>query len=281
MISAGATPDTFLVDFSKAKRRKRAGLGGALESIFVRAPAPITVDGHALGQAIRAVMDACEFADVQGRPWLWNEYACFLARADHDRLRDVEESLRGDLLALLHEEMVRRDARMPDAFVVRLLVDEAEEIVVGGGVIRVRHRKDVAAIPEAPGEITMRADKPKKSKKPADDETNRDTGLRVVAASGSVAIPEGRRVALGRTAPDAGADHVALPGATTKINRQQVFLIVRGNEAEFTRAPGANPVEVGGRALAEGESCKVPLPTDLVLSVEANGKAAWRGTVRR
>lgn len=276
MITTGGTPDTFLVDFSKAKRKKRAGLGGTLESIFVRAPAPVTVDGQALGQAICAVMDACEFADVQGRPWLWNEYACFLARADHDRLRDVEESLRGDLLALLHEEMVRRDARMPDAFVIRLLVDEAEEIVVGSGVIRVRHRKDVAVAPEAPGEITMRADKPKKTAVPPADHTDRDTGLRVRGPSGAVAMPEGRRVALGRASPEAGADHIALPGAGARVNRTHVYVTVRGNEVEFTRVPGANPVEVGGRALAEGEALTVALPAELVL-----GAGAWRGTVCR
>lgn len=276
MIRAGDTPDTFLIDFSKAKRRKRAGLGGALESIFVKAPAPVTVDGHALGQAICAVMDACEFADVQGRPWLWNDYACFLSRADHDRLRHVEDSLRGDLLALLHEEMVRRDARMPDAFVVRLLVDEAEEIAVGSGVIRVRHQKDVAATVEAPGEITMRADKPKKAAAPAADHTDRDTGLRVRAAAGAVAIPEGRRVTLGRASPDSGADHVALPGAGPRVNRAHVQLKVVGNEAEFLRISGANPVEVSGRALGEGEGVTVPLPAELVL-----GAGAWRGTVCR
>lgn len=276
MIRVGETPDTFLVDFSRAKRRKRAGLGGALESIFVKAPTPVTVDGQALGQAICAVMDACAFADVQGRPWLWNDYACFLARADHDRLRDVEESLRSDLLALLHEEMVRREARMPDAFVVRLLVDEAEEIVVGSGVIRVRHRKDVAAMVEAPGEITMRADKPKKAPALAVDHTDRDSGLRVRGPAGAVGIPEGRRVTLGRASPEAGADHVALPGASARVNRTHVYLTVRGNDAEFTRAPQANPVEVGGRALGEGEAVTVPLPADLVL-----GAGAWRGTVCR
>lgn len=276
MITAGEGPDTFKVDFGRAKRKRKASIGAAIESVFVRAPVPVTVDGHALAQAICAVMDACDFADVHGRVWLWNEYTVFLARVDHDRLRDVEEVLRRDLMVLLNEEMVRREARMPEAFLVRLLVDDAEEVQVGCGVVRVRHRKDLAAAPVVPGEITMRADRIHRPAASAPEVTDRESGLRVRSAEGSVALPEGRRVCLGRAAPDAGPDHVALPGAGAKVNRRHVGVRVVGAQAEVSREAGANPVEVGGRALAEGESVSVPLPAELSLSL-----GAWRGTLCR
>ncbi len=277
MIRTGSTPGTFLVDFSKAKRKKRASLGAALEGVFVRVPAPALVDGLAIAQAICAVMDACDFADVHGRVWLWNDYAVFLARADHDRLRDVEELLRRDLMVLLNEEIVRREARMPDGFQVRLLVsDEGEEIVAGAGVVRVKHAKDLGQTPAVPGEITMRSDRIVKPSAPAPDTTDRDTGLRVRSGAGSATLPEGRRVCLGRAAPDAGADHVALPGAGGKVSRRHVGVLVKGAEAEVQREPGANPVEVGGRALGDGESVTVALPVELSLSL-----GAWKGTLCR
>lgn len=275
MITRGTSPDTFLVDFAKARRTRKASLGASIESLFVRAPAPVTVDGHAIAQAICGVMDACDFADVQGRPWLWNEYSLFLARPDHDRLREVEELLRSDLLALLNEEIVRRDARMPEGFVVRLLVDEADELGDGRGVLRVRHRKDLAVAPAAPGEITMRADKIARPAPRPPDSTERDGGVQVRCGAGATSLAEGRPLVLGRAHPDNGPD-VALPGASGKVSRRHVSVTVRGGEAEFTRLLGSNPVEVGGRALAEGESALVALPAELSL-----GGGAWRGTVAR
>ncbi len=275
MITRGANAGTFLVDFSKA-RRSRKGIGKSIESIFVRAPAPVTVDGQALAQAIVAVMDACDFTDVQGRAWLWNEYRIFLSRPDHDRLRDVEDALRTDLLSLLNEEIVRRDARMPEGFLVALVVDEGDELNEGRGVLRVRHRKDLAQAPVVPGEITMRADRIAKPAPKAPESTERESGLRVVCEAGSIGLPEGRPMALGRAAPDVGADHLALPGAGPRVSRRHISVTIRGNEAEIVRLPGSNPVEVAGVALAEGEAVRAVLPAAVGL-----GGGAWRGTVTR
>ena len=122
----------------------------------------------------------------------------------------------------------------------------------------------------------MRADKIAVPARPGPDSTERDAGLRVRSAGGSAAIPEGRRVSLGRAAPELDEGHVALPGAGTRINRKQVAVLVRGNEAEISREPGANPVEVGGQPLAEGEGVKVTLPVELSLS-----HGAWKGTLCR
>jgi hypothetical protein len=275
MIEAGTTPDCFLVDFARTKRPRKATLGQAIESAFVRAPVAVVVDGHALGQAICRVMDACTFADVQGRAWLWNEYSVFLSREDHDRLRDVEEILSRDLLALLNEEVLRREARMPDGFLIRLLVDEGNELPPGRGVIRVRHRRDTAQPPTVAGEITMRSDKlgaPDSSS----PHTLRDMGLRLVCEAGSVAVPEAGWVVVGRADPGAESGHLALPGATGKVSRRHVGLRVIGEEVSVRREAGANPVQANGRPLADGELVSMLLPVELVLS---NGD--WRGRLCR
>ncbi len=275
MIEPGSTPDSFLVDFARVKRARKSTLGQMLEGAFVRSSAPVVVDGHAIGQAICRVMDACTFADVQGRAWLWNEYCVILSRADHDRLRDVEELLAHDLLALLNEEVLRREARMPDGFLVRLLVDEGDELPPGRGVLRVRHRKDTAQAPKVPGEITMRSDKLGSVGK-GNAPTEREVGLRLVSAGGNVGIMESGWVTLGRADGGGGADQLALPGATAKVSRRHVSVRVVGEEVSVRREPGANPVQANGRALAEGDVVSMSLPVELVLS---NGD--WRGTLCR
>jgi hypothetical protein len=275
MIETGPTPDVFRIDFGKARRTRRPTFGQVLEGAFVRAAHPVVVDGHAIAQAICKVMDACTFADVQGRAWLWNEYCVFLAREDHDRLRDVEDMLAHDLLSLLNEEVLRREARMPDGFLVRLLVDEGNELVPGRGVVRVRHRKDTASAPTVAGEITMRSDRLVRA--PRDPSpTDRAAGLRVVCAAGSVEIAEGRMSTLGRANPEGGPSHVALPGATGKVSRKHLSVLVDGDSVRLRREPGANPVQVDGRALADGEEVTTTLPVELALS---NGD--WRGTLCR
>lgn len=275
MIESGGSPDVFVVDFARARRTRKATFGQVLESAFVRTPVPVVVDGHAIGQAICRVMDACTFADVQGRAWLWNEYCVFLSREDHDRLRDVEDMLSHDLLALLNEEVLRRDARMPDGFLVRLLVDESNDVKPGRGVVRVRHRKDTGAAPTVAGEITMRSDRlpgPVRDASP----TERGVGPRLVSAGGTVAVEEGRECVLGRADPSAGGGHVALPGATGKVSRRHVRVHVEGESVRVRREAGANPVQVDGAPLAEGEEVSTSLPVELVLS---NGD--WRGTLCR
>jgi hypothetical protein len=164
---------------------------------------------------------------------------------------------------------------MPDGFLVRLLVDEGGEVQVGHGVLRVRHRKNVAQAPTVAGEITMRSDRVP-GRGAEGGTTEREAGLRVTCAGGSIAVPEGVWVSVGRSDPAAGAGHLGLPGASGKVNRRQLSLRAEGAAAWVRRESGANPVQVNGRPLAEGEEVSIPLPVELVLS---NGD--WRGTLCR
>lgn len=273
-------PDTYDIDFSAAKRPKKLSLGEQLDGMFARSKAPVVVDGLALGQAITAAIDTCDFADATGRPWLWNEYRLFLQRTDHDGLRGIEEELGDQLRKLLSELFLRRDASVPSAFVVRLLPDEGESVQPGHGVLRAYRNKTIAVAPVAVGEITMRADRigsvPSTISHGGSEPTER-TGPRVEFTGGYLSLSEGRRWVLGRPG-GVGDDHLPLPGTASekKISRRHVALLLRGNEVEVTREVGTNDVAVNGVLLDEGRSTVVALPCEIVL-----GADKWRGVVRR
>ncbi|MFZ5480571.1 MAG: FhaA domain-containing protein [Myxococcota bacterium] len=249
-------PDRFRVDFAQARRER------GWRAVFAAKESP--VDAWAIGQVVIAALGRCPFKSVTGVPQPWNEYSLFLAREDHDRLRPVEAALQEELAPLLYEELVRIGASTVGALTVRLLVDDADDVAPGAGILRARHVPDAEAPAPGAGEITVRLDK---LKAPPPTPTQRVGGLVAVTPNGVVALPAGARVVLGRAHPGAGPDHVALPGAGPRINRRQVAVKVDGAEAEVTREPGdTNPVAVAGRALAPGESVRASLPVEIALS---------------
>jgi hypothetical protein len=84
---------------------------------------------------------------------------------------------------------------------------------------------------------------------------------------GERVLRPGLRHVLGRPHPDAGADHIPLPGAGPRINRRQAALVIEGDHVEITREPGdSNPVNVGGAALAPGQTIREKLPVEIQLS---------------
>lgn len=273
------SPDTFDIDFAAAKRPRKRSITEQFDTLFTRTNEPVMVDGLALGQAITAAIDTCDFADATGKPWLWNEYRIFLSRSDHDGLRGIEDALGDQLRKLLSEQFVRRDASVPNVFVVRLLPDEGDAVLQGRGVLRAYRNKSIAASPVAPGEITMRADRlgavPSISSH-GSEPTDRH-GASIDFAGGVLRVPEGRRRVLGRPG-GVGEDHLAIPGTehNKKISRRHAAILVRGNEVEVTRELATNAVEVAGNPVDEGRSVVVQLPAEIVL---AGGQ--WRGTVRR
>ncbi len=266
MIKPGPSPDTFLIAFA-AVPRKRSLLDAARA---LGTPAgPVRVDGFALGHVVAAALSACDFLGVDGKPLVWNEYALFLARGDHDRLRPLEDTLHIEVLKLLNQRMVEREATAVGPLTVRLLVDDGDGVTQGHAVLRVRHTKDVANIEAVPGEITMRSDRiaPKAVVPPPDpNRTQRDVGLRVESAEGSIVLPEGERVVLGRSDPDAAADHRPIPGAGARINRRHLALTVTGNSVVICREPGSNPVSVAGAPLASGATARATLPVVVTLA---------------
>lgn len=261
MLKAEA-PDRFRVDFAQVKRK------GGWWKVF-EPKAVVVVDGWAIGQAVVAALATCPFKSATGQPQVWNEFRVFLSRADHDRLRPIEASLQKDLGPMLYEELVRINAVTVGALTVRLLVDDADEVEPGAGILHARHVPDAQAPAPNAGEITVRLDK----LKPAAPSLSAGAvgtvpvdAVVVRGPKGDIVLRSGARHVLGRAHPDAGADHVALPGASGRISRRQVALRVDGDHLEIAREPDSNPVAAAGGPLQPGQSVREKLPVEIVLS---------------
>lgn len=256
------TPDRFRVEFAQVRRK------GTWWKVF-EPKATVVVDAYAIGQAVTAALATCPFKSAAGQPQVWNEYRVFLSRTDHDRLRPIEASLQQDLGPMLYEELMRLGAVTVGALTVRLLVDDADEVPAGTGMIHARHVPDSAATPAVNGEITVRLDK-LKTPAPAPSAGTLPVGAAILHAPGGELVLRGNvRYVLGRAHPDAESDHLAIPGATGRVNRRQLSLLVDGDQVEVGREPGeSNPVAVGGAPLAPGQVVREKLPVDLTLSGE-------------
>lgn len=252
-------PDRFRVEFGAVKR------SSGWKRLFSRDV--VVVDAFAIGKALIAAINACPMRTASGAPQVWNEFRLFLARPDHDRLRPLEHSLQRDLMPMLYEEMVRLNAVTVGGIVLRLLVDDAEEVEEGSGFLQVRYAADVDPGASA-GEITVRLDKPMRPPEgptPTAPVALADAVLRT--PSGDLHLASGVRYTLGRAHGDAGPDHIALPGASSRINRRQFSLRVEGGQVEVVREPGnSNPVQANGQALGPGQGVVLPMPVELVLS---------------
>ena len=251
------SPDRFAVHFSQVKR------SSGWRALFSKDS--VIVDGLAIGKALIAAIAACPMRSPGGAPQIWNEYRLFLSRSDHDRLRPLEAALQRELMPMIYEELVRQNAVTVGSVVLRLLVDDAEDVESGHAVLQVRYAPDIGSTPVS-GEITVRLDKlpAAASPVPTDRQLSGDVILRTPA--GELALSAGVRYTLGRADPDAGPDHLIIPGATSRINRRQLSVTVGGGHIEVTRDAGANPVSVGNQHLAAGQTVRERLPTEIVLS---------------
>lgn len=263
------SPDRFRVDFAQVKRTS------GWRALFSKDP--VVVDGLAIGRALIGAIAACPMRSPAGAPQVWNEYRLFLARPDHDRLRPLEATLQRDLMPMLYEELVRLNAVTIGGVVVRLLVDDAEDVEPGHAILHVRYAPDAENAPRS-GEITMRLDKLPGGGTPVPTQ-RLSLGEGVLRSpAGDLALQGGVRYTLGRADPEGGPDHLAIPGATARINRRQLTVMVSGGHIEVTRDAGGNPVSVGSQALAPGQSVRERLPTEIVLSGGELRLAALVGT---
>lgn len=256
---SGAT-NCFDLDFSKIKRKKafrfRLELGGP--------PEPVVVDGRAIGEAIGAAMTECPFESVRGRRQPWNDYHLYLCAEDHDDVRRLEGRLLTDLQDMLNERLLKLDADPVGPMNVRILVDDAGSVHRGHGRLWAFHEVAIPNTPKVQGEITIRFDKPVALDTAAGG-TDR-LGVRLRGPAGEIPLPDGQKVWLGRADSNPQPDHRAIPGADSKINRRQLWVRVIGDQAEIGRDTNANPVSVGGTALAGGGSTVCALPVELDLS---------------
>jgi len=282
VIESTRDPNKFKVDFAKVPRPSPPGLLERARVIFTSVAAASILDPYAIRSVLVAMMDRCRPLDVNGAPWLWNHYTFFLAETDLAGLAPMEAEIRAQVLPVLHEELIRRGVTHRRSVVVRWVPDENGEVPPGAAVIWGQRLDDVASAAPIRGEVTVRGDRIVKESKDQHPDTERDYA-RLSSKSGSVGIPEGRRCVLGRDTASGessgtGSDSLGLPGTADnkKISRRQVAILLCGNDAEIGREANANPVRVGERDLAEGETLTVSLPVEIVLS-----KDQWRGSLSR
>jgi hypothetical protein len=92
-------------------------------------------------------------------------------------------------------------------------------------------------------------------------------GLRVEWPRGDARVADGTRIVLGRPHKPASPGFVALTGASTKINKRQLWIEAGAGGVIIGRFSEANPVQVGGRLIQSGGQIAVDrFPLDVTLS---------------
>jgi hypothetical protein len=240
-----------------------------------RSGAVVELDPFLLARAVSEVMRACAFRTAKGGRLLWNDYRLILARVDFERLRAFQGRLDHDLAEALAGEAAGTQAELVGELRVSVVFDEANELRPGEGVVRVAFMP-TAKLPDVKsGELTVRFD------------AARLRGLMTVAGAvetvivqdagvasyrlrwpgGEATLTAGEAIVVGRPHQGAPACFVALTGASPKINKQHVVIEPdAAGMVRIARPPAANPVHVGGAALAAGADLTVAPPVEIVLS---------------
>lgn len=255
----------FRVRFSELER----GVRGVFR------PSDRPVDPFAICQAVVEIMRQASMRAASGRRLLWNGYRVVLAAADYEPLRALDSRLRGDIEQALTGEAARLDAELVGTIHVDVVADESGELAAGEAVIRADFVEPPARASASP-DITIRAHASMwageiDSGDP--DSTVRDGGLVQVAQcvlswpGHQMVLPAGVRTVLGRPHAGAPAGFLALTGASTRINKQQLWVMPGLGQVVLGRMQGGNPVEVGGTLVSSGEEISVGnLPVDVSLS---------------
>lgn len=254
-------PGQFRVVFAELARARRGQV--------------VHVDPFLIAQAIALVMAECSVRSATGRPIVWNEYRVILARADHDRIRPLQVPLERDLRTVLGAQARTREAELVGELRVTVVFDEADELAAGEGVVRaafvptdqlqVRAGEMTMRLGwSAAGEIAVRAAGAGDTVIVEDSTASTSHLLRWPGGEASLAL--GATLIVGRPHDGAPAQFVSLTGAGAKINKQQLWIAVAPTSVRVGRFAGANPVHVGGQAVAAGEEIEAALPVEISLS---------------
>jgi len=255
--------DQFRVRFVELARAKRGQ--------------PVQIDPYLIAQAIAGVMSQCTVRSATGRPIVWNEYRLVLSRRDFDLIRPLQAILERDLKLVLAEEARTRSAELVGELRITVVFDEADELPVSEGVVRVAFVPTEKLAAPRFGEMTMRLDSfavageivARATGSPTDtvmvdDSTQTTHALRW--PGGIARLSAGTTIVVGRPHPDAPPRFIALTGAGAKVNKQHFWLAATSSAVRVGRFAKANPVHVNGRALAGGEEVEVALPAEISLS---------------
>jgi hypothetical protein len=220
----------------------------------------IVVDPLLVAKAVKAVMRKCPLKTANGKPLVWNEYRVFLDLDDWERIKKLEGTLLRDLGGVVEKALNDLKAEMVGGLQIRLLRDEGGTVRPGTAVIKVDFAEGESTVVEDPSEMTIRVGGPvarsltdltqrvPESFQGAHVDPTGEEKLRVAWSGGAATIRSGSRVVLGRPHGATAPGFVALEGASSKINKRQMWIEASDDgEAVIGRLSDANPVEVRGR----------------------------------
>lgn len=257
-------PQTFHIDWPALK----AGLNPWKRS------RKVAVDPFLVAKAVKAVMGECRDRTATGSPLVWNDYAVFLDLTDWARIKKLEATLTRDLGAVVEKELHARKTEMVGPLNVRLVRDESGSVREGHAIIRGDFTETERLAPADPSEMTVRVGRAVRptlaqptQRVPEGAAPNGATGLRVEWPRGDTRVADGSRIVMGRPHKPASPGFVALTGASTKINKRQLWIEAGAGGVIIGRFSEANPVQVAGRLIQSGGQIAVDrFPLDVTLS---------------
>jgi hypothetical protein len=240
-------PQTFHVEW--------ATLAGGLA--LLRRGRKVSVDPFLVARAVKAAMRACPNRTATGSPLVWNDYAVFLDLGDWTRIKKLEATLVRDLGGVAEQQLAALGAEMVGPLNVRLIRDESGSVRPGGAVIKADFIEQERLSPADPSELTVRVGRPMSAGALGAPATVRvpdgdnGGGLLVEWPRGSASVAPGTRIV----------------GASTRINKRQLWIEAGAGGAIIGRFSQANPVEVAGRLIQKGGQIAVDrFPLDVSLS---------------
>ena len=242
----------------------------------------VILDPFLVARAVKGVMRQCTQQTAKGKPLVWNDYAVFMDLNDWEQVKKLENTLTRDLGGVVEKALTKSKAEMVGPLNVRLLRDEGNTVRPGTAVIKVDFRPEEKL--DAPGgtdasEMTVRLGNlmahsvtdltqrvPDMEGLGVTDETSPEQ-LRLSWPGGTTTIRDGNRIVLGRPHPAPSVGFVPLSGASSKINKRQLWVEADEDGAVIGRLSDANPVEVNGRLLQAGGQISIEdFPAQISLS---------------
>ncbi len=268
-------PHEFRVDFARLRRASKS----LLARIFPRQER-VEVDPFLIGQAIQGIMQRCKSKNVHGQRLVWNEFKIFLSSRDHHGLRSLVAGLQAGLDTMIRQTQEELEAEMKGDPMVRILIDEVQEVAQGMGAVRVDFVENQNFARPESDEVTVRVMRGRPLPPPSPDPRRRSAAADPAAVclawdGNEVPVETGTKVLAGRSHPDPPPNFVQLAGASqVRISRRHLAIENAADGVVITRPSDANPVEVDGRPVQRGGKRSVDaLPVEIALS---NGEMRLR-----
>jgi hypothetical protein len=197
-------------------------------------------------------------------------------------VKKLENTLTRDLGGVVTRTLKKSKAEMVGPLNVRLLRDEGNVVRPNTAVIKVDFRPeekldavggaDASEMTVRIGSLVARSVTDLTQRVPdleglGVQDASAPEQLRLSWPGGATTIRDGNRIVLGRPHPAPSVGFVPLSGASSKINKRQLWVEADEDGALIGRLSDANPVEVNGRLLQAGGQISIEdFPAQISLS---------------